>query len=130
MIIEKGTPVMAINPDFLDEYEGILSENWDTMKPINALVCIQCMRRYPMQTAVIFRDIAYDCAPLLEGKCYRLKVTAIRTNESPTLTYSDSVEIARRSMIHFYERVGREDCLTNLRRHELGEYTSHRRHET
>lgn len=121
-MIPKGTPVVVCDPDIRDAYNAILAEDWNEQGIKVPLVSIQTIIRYPIQTAVVYKDYANENPPLKSGQLCRLHFRAIRSTTDTFEDYERSFKRALMLAIKQAEQAGRDDCLAILRRHEEGKF--------
>lgn len=122
----KGTPVVVTDDNLQDIYNAILLEEW-AGSGRNPLVQIQTCIRYPIQTAIVFKDVPNDNPPLPEGQHCRLKVLSIRASTETTQSYAESIESARAVAYEHARQHGRTDCMAILERHAEGKASTRKR---
>lgn len=127
MIIPKGTPVIATDPDLMDVYNAILAEDWNRGTGRLPACRIQTMIRYPIQHAIAWPEIANDNPPLEEGKVYRLRVVSVREGDSVSRDYASSVSLAREIALRYARQNRMRDREKILLQHEKGNFSRPRR---
>lgn len=101
MKYQKGEWVLCGDPDIGDKYAGVVARDLPEWALAENPVCrIKEVRRYPIQHAVIWADVAHECPPLRFGGLYCLRVYAhIRAGAGTEEAYRESLEAAIRSAL-------------------------------
>lgn len=119
MKFQKGEWVICGDEDIGDRYAGEVARDLAEASIAENPVCrIKAVRRYPIQHAVFWADVAHECPPLKFGGLYSLRVYArIHAEAGTEKAYQESLREALDAAL--------EDCRSPgeraiLERHRAG----------
>lgn len=126
-LVRNKTPVIVGDDDLEDRYiaELISTELFENYNPI---VKVRFVLRYPIQHAILWKDVANENRTVDEGLLCRLRVYGPAPKEllSRFSSYADSLKQAQKKALLLSIRYGRTKETEIILRHLNGDYKGRR----
>ena len=123
--VKEGMNLIVGDQDFEEEY---VAECMQHETKYNPIVLIRFILRYPMQRAIIWRDVPNEVRPIEEGVTCRLPFIRFATLEEVNRfsSYADSLKAAQETRLRQAIRDGDSSTAEIILRHMRGEYKGKR----
>lgn len=126
--VKVGTPLIVGDNDLEEEYVADLMKEEKNNPTINPIVKLRFVLRYPIQHAVIWKDVPNENRAIDEGIICRLRFFRIASAEevSRFSSYAESLKAAQEDALQKAMQNGDTSTAEIILRHLRGEYQRQR----
>lgn len=125
--VKVGTPLIVGDVDLEDRYVAdLMKEQGKDLYTLNPIVQVRFILRYPIQHAIIWKDVECENRPIQEGVICRLNFFSVATPEEVNRfgNYAESLKAAQEDALQRAYQAGDSRTAEIILRHMRGEYKS------
>lgn len=123
--VKVGTALIVGDADLEDRYVAdLMKQQGKDLYTLNPIVQVRFILRYPIQHAIIWKDVVCENRPIQEGVICRLNFFSVATTEEVNRfrTYEESLKAAQEDALQRAYQTGDNRTAEIILRHMRGEY--------